>query len=187
MSCVFLFAIFPSTLMFCNRGTQVSGTWGMDWLTAGEMWLSNLSCVVDAKLTGVTGFCCWGVTVWCRLEVIIPGSEIPTGVGLQIGCSPGLWDSSRFIAYMWDTWVDGVAQVIGGVPPTGWNPVVGFTGVVTCWGILGVDDVNAVFSLYYISGWSNILSIEFTLSCANDVRYSKLFCSSVLWLGWHSG
>ena len=64
-------------------------------------------------------------------------------------------------------------------PASYWIPVMG--------GVCCGDGGDEVFPSLYISGCPSVLGTEFTSSVASDVRYSALFWSSAVWLGWFSG
>ena len=50
------------TLVICKRGTHTGVSWGTPWPAGGGTAMPTLSCVVDAKLTGVTG---WILCMFC--------------------------------------------------------------------------------------------------------------------------
>ena len=145
-----------------------------------------LSCVVDAKLTSVTGWFC--VCSALDSELSIGCSMIFTGVGFLmmdplVPCEP----CSESNACVWDTWVNCALGEMHGIFSIGQKAVAVVSRVMDPLGVGRFIMFDMVFPSLYISDSSSALLTEFTLSCASDVKYSGLFCSKADWLGWHSG
>ena len=175
-----------ATPVICKRGTHQGGVWGITWITVGGTTVSILTCVVDAKLTSVTGCIC--VCAVLESDWSIGFSTILTGMGfLTVDSSATCESYSRFNACVCDACVDWAPGETGSIFSIGWNALAVVTGVMDPLGVGGVDMFDVAFPSWYISDCSKNLLTEFTSSHTSDVKYSGLFCSKAVWLGWHSG
>ena len=121
-----------------------------------QIYNTILTCVVDTKLTGVTGWFC--VCPALDSDLSTGWSTILTGVGLLTMDPLVLSDlSSRFSAWECDTYINFAPIEVGGIFSIGQKAVAIVTGVLDPLGVGGFDEFDAVFPSWYISGWSSSL------------------------------